>query len=112
MTTTNTIHNTHVEPLTSPRTGEPVKNQYVITSGDCRAFQSYSSLIAVYDWSENVLTLGYDWDYSVTTMKYLQVFLRDYCWSIYREMPDGKSGADSIRKAIKSGLIKYDPSMK
>ena len=111
MTTTNT-RNTHVEPLTSPRTGEPVKNQYVITTGNERAFQSYDSLIAVYDWSNNALTVGSDWDYSVTTLKYLNQFLKDYCYSIYREMPTGKSGADSIRKAIASGLILYDPSMR
>lgn len=109
---TTTARKIHVEPLTSPRTGEPVKNQYVITTGKERAFQSYNSLIAVYDWSENVLTLGYDWDYSVTTLKYLNQFLKDYCYSIYREMPAGKSGADSIRKAINSGLILYDPSMR
>lgn len=101
----------HVIPLKSPRSGRPVANQYVMASGNTVLFQSYESLIAIYDKESCTLTLGKDWDYSVTTMKYLNQFLREYCYLVYRKLPDGKSGADSIRKAIKSGLIIYDENM-
>lgn len=74
-------------------------------------FQSYESLIAEYNKESGILTLGKHWDYSVTTMKYLNQFLREYCYLVYRKLPDGKSGADSIRKAINSGLIVYDENM-
>lgn len=103
--------NIHVIPLKSTRSGRPVANHYVMASGNTFLFQSYESLIAVYDKESCTLTLGKDWDYSVTTMKYLNQFLREYCYLVYRKLPDGKSGADSIRKAINRGLIVYDESM-
>ena len=103
--------NIHVIPLKSPRSGKAVANQYVIVSGNTVLFQSYKSLIAVYDEESCTLTLGRHWDYSVTTMKYLNQFLREYCYIVYRNLSDGKSGADSIRKAIDSGLIVYDENM-
>lgn len=101
----------HVIPLKSTRSGRPVANQYVMASGNTFLFQSYESLIAKYDNESGILTLGRHWDYSVTTMKYLNQFLREYCYHVYRELPDGKSGADSIRKSINSGLIVYDENM-
>lgn len=101
--------NVHVCPITSPRSGEAVRNQYTIKGDGFVAFQSYDSLIAVK--SDECLTLGRHWDYSVTTSKYLWQWLREYCWHIVRQLPDGKSGADRIRKAIDAGLINYDPDM-
>lgn len=106
----NTSVNVHVSHITSPRSGEAVRNQYTIEGPGYTAFQSYNSLIAVYQ--DGRLTLGRDWDYSVTTAKYLWQWLRDYCWLIIRELPDGRTGADRIRKAIEAGMIKYDPDMR
>ena len=73
METTNFINKMQqikIEPCTSNRTGENVKNQYIITAPGCYAFQSYNSLIAVYDIENNILTLGCNFDYSTTTSKY------------------------------------------
>lgn len=103
--------NIHVIPLKSTRSSRPVANHYVMASGNTFLFQSYDSLIAEYNQESGILTLGKHWDYSVTTMKHLNQFLREYCYLVYRTLPEGKSGADSIRKAIKSGLIIYDESM-
>lgn len=111
ITTINSPVNIHVLPMTSPRSGRPVANQYVMLSGRTAFFQSYASLIAVYDRESCTLTLGRDWDYSVTTSKYLWQFLREYCYPTYKDLPNGKSGADSIRKAIESGLVVYDERM-
>ena len=105
------IHNIHVIPFKSPRSGRSVANHYVMISGRTAYFQSYASLVAVYDKESCILTLGKDWDYSVTTKKYLWQFLQEYCYPTYANLPNGKSGADRIRKAIDSGLIVYDENM-
>lgn len=100
-----------IEPCTSNRTGEAVKNQYIITAPGFYAFQSYDSLIAVYDIEKNVLTLGRHYDYSTTTSKYLNQFIEYYCYSIYKELPNGSSVKDRLNKAIASGLIQYNSEM-
>lgn len=101
-----------IEPCQSNRTGENVKNQYIITAPGCRAFQSYNSLIAVYDIENNMLTLGCNFDYSITTSKYLNQFIENYCYSIYRELPNGTSVRNRLQKAIDNGIIKYNPDMR
>lgn len=109
--TTKFIKSMVINHCESPRTGEPVKNQYVITLDKYYVFYSYNSLIAIYDREHTKLVLGCDFDYSVTTLKYLKQFLDYYCYSIYRELPSGKSLKDSLYKAIESGLIIYDEKM-
>jgi len=44
------------------------KNQFTITDGNKKVFQSYESKIFEYD--GNVLKVFKDWDYSKTTMKH------------------------------------------
>lgn len=100
-----------IEPCTSNRTGENVKNQYIITAPGCYAFQSYDSLIAVYDIENQILTLGRYFDYSVTTSKYLNQFLKGYCYNIYIQLPSGTSLKNILQKAIDSGVIKYNSDM-
>ena len=115
MKTTNFIKKMQqikIEPCTSNRTGENVKNQYIITAPGCYAFQSYDSLIAVYDFESGVLTLGRDWDYSLTTLTYLYQFLRNYCYNVYCQLPDGKSKKAEIQKGIDNGVIKYNEDMR
>ena len=100
-----------IEPCTSNRTGENVKNQYIVSAPGCYAFQSYDSLIAVYDIENNTLTLGCNFDYSTTTSKYLHQFLQNYCYNIYRQLPEGKSIRGILFKAVNSGIVKYNPDM-
>ena len=61
-----------VRPLTSPRSGEAVRNQVVINMDNGQVFQSYSSTIAIIH--KGVVYLTNDFDYSVTTSKYLKQF--------------------------------------
>ena len=61
-----------VEVLTSPRSGDAVKNQVVINMDNGRVFQSYSSTIAIKH--KGVVYLTNDFDYSGTTSKYLKQF--------------------------------------
>jgi len=78
-----------VENMTSPRSGAPVANQFVIkysgggALGNFKAvhvFQSYDSIIAeVTYWEDRtdvVLDTAY-WNYSTTTSKYRNLFLGD-----------------------------------
>lgn len=68
--------------LNSPRTGEPVKNQFCIRvplAGVVK-FQSYNTLCASYDTDCRVLTLyPAAFGFSVTTSKYTRVFLENEC---------------------------------
>lgn len=89
-------------------------NQFIIDSNDYRLFQSYKSLVAIYDKKERQLILGCDWDYSNTTLKHLYLFIKDYCY--IAELDDMLYNATNKKatmyKAIKNGLVLYDPEMK
>lgn len=83
----------NVNNLTSPRTGNPVANQFEIRVGDAIYFQSYRTMIAKKE--GGVITLDSNaLDYSRTTSKYLYQFL----------------GMDrkEILKDIKCGIIKEE----
>ena len=80
-----------VEALTSPRSGEAVKNQVVINMDNGQVFQSYSSTIAIKH--KGVVYLTNDFDYSVTTSRYLKQFC-------------GKS-AKEIKTELKKGTTKF-----
>lgn len=87
-----------VRNLSSPRTGEPVKNQFVVNiplAGITR-FQSYNTTCLVYDRERYVLIVYPEaFDYSVTTSKYSRAFLRD-------EIGLDDSEIDQIRKLAKT----------
>ncbi len=84
--------------LSSPRTGEPIKNQFCISvplAGITR-FQSYNTVCLSYDRDCNVLTVYPEaFGYSVTTSKYSRAFLRD-------EIGLEDSEIDQIRKFAKT----------
>ena len=87
-----------VKNLFSPRTGEPVKNQFCIRVplAGITSFQSYETTCLVYDWECNVLTVYPEaFSYSVTTSKYSRAFLRD-------EIGISDSDIDDIRKLAKT----------
>ena len=87
-----------VKNLSSPRTGEPVKNQFCISVplAGITCFQSYDTTCLVYDRECYVLTVYPEaFDYSVTTSKYSRAFLRD-------EIGLADSDIDNIRKLAKT----------
>ena len=87
-----------VRNLSSPRTGEPVKNQFCINIplAGITHFQSYDTTCLVYDRECYVLTVYPEaFGYSVTTSKYSRAFLRD-------EIGLDDSDIDKIRKLAKS----------
>ena len=56
------------------RSGQPVKNQFIIEDGKSTIFQSYDSIIAMKSGVRTYLD-KYRWDYSTTTGKYRNQFL-------------------------------------
>lgn len=66
-----------VNNLESPRTGNPVANQYEIETDKYYIFQSYNSIIAKKErgFLGKVILDSYYWNYSRTTLKYLKQFL-------------------------------------
>ena len=66
---------TTVSNLISPRSGEPVKNQFTIFSDGVEYFQSYNTTIAKYEGA--TLTISSDHDYSVTTSRYFNQWLKE-----------------------------------
>ena len=58
--------------------GNPAVNQFVITTGDKVFFQSYDSMVAMWDKKARKLYVTSYWDYSATTRKHFYIFLNDY----------------------------------
>ena len=79
-----------IEQMTSPRTGNAVPNQYLVTIGDYIYFQSYKTVIAKINRTTNEVTLSEDWDYSRTTVKYLNRFLSTESKVIKKRIGEGK----------------------
>ena len=77
-----------VQQMTSPRSGRPVANQFIIYTSEGEYFQSYDSIIAFNDNGEITLDEN-TWDYSRTTSKYRNEFLGE--------------GTAETRAKIKSG---------
>jgi hypothetical protein len=63
--------------LESPRSGNPVANQYEIETDKYYIFQSYGSTIAKKErgFLGKVILDPYYWNYSRTTLRYLKQFL-------------------------------------
>ena len=58
--------------------GNPVLNQFIITTPEGTYFQSYYSTIAFKPFGDDKIELDEDtWDYSNTTSKYRRMFLNE-----------------------------------
>lgn len=60
--------------MRSPRSGQPVPNQFDITIDNRRIFKSYESVIVMIR-NNKVYLDSYYWDHSNTTGKYRNIFL-------------------------------------
>lgn len=89
------------------------KNQFIIRDEENQKiyFQSYKSIIAIWDKTSQTLTLGHDWDYSQTTSKHLYLFINDFCHIESFDI-NSKTKKQDIQKLINSGIIKYNENLK
>ena len=77
------------------------KNQFLMEDENQTIFQSYDSIIAIYNKENHDLTFGCDWDYSKTTLKHLYIYLRDV---IYYDMTQEQK--QDITNALQSANTK------
>ena len=77
--------------------GNKVANQFIIEFGNYTAFQSYSTLIAVYDHKNDTLYQDENF-YSRTTSKYLNMFINEY-----QPLTISKVDNNSLHKIIERG---------
>lgn len=77
--------------------GNKVSNQFIIEFGNYTAYQSYSTLIAVYDRENDTLYLD-EKKYSVTTSKYTNMFIEHY-----QPLTISKVDNSSLHKIIERG---------
>lgn len=88
------------------------KNQFVIEERERIIFQSYESIVAIYESKSQSLILGRDWDYSRTTTKHLYLFINDYvCNKEIEEVKNRTNKREYIQKLINNGIIKYDENL-
>lgn len=79
-----------VTNLQSPRSGQPVANQYLIVMDDgTRIFRSYLSNVCKIDPNGTIYLDEYYWNYSRTTTKYLKEFLQMNIEQIHANMRAG-----------------------
>lgn len=77
--------------------GNKVANQFILEYGNFTAFQSYSTLIAVYDNKNDTLYQDEN-SYSVTTSKYLNMFIKQY-----QPLTISKVDNNSLHRIIERG---------
>lgn len=95
-------------------------NQFILEDDKQLIFQSYASIIAVYDKENDEMILGCDWDYSTTTSKYLYKFIDTYFYykssskynELSKELYNSNNKRNTIKKAIENGLIKLDEELR
>ena len=66
-----------VKNMISKKTGKAIPNQFIITDGNKTYFQSYDTIIAVFDSFDLTLDNNAE-NYSRTTSKYLAQFIYTY----------------------------------
>ena len=87
-----------VANMTSPRTGRPVANQFIITNDSKCLFQSYESPIVEIDYNTNTITVYSAYDYSMTTGKYRNEFM-------YQQGFDEMASKKGFEKFLNAGRI-------
>lgn len=89
------------------------KNQFLIRANNKIVFQSYDSIIAIYDKEKRTLKLGKYWDYSNTTRKHLYIFLYRFCCGVdgVYEAINSTNKRKAIQELINKKIIKLDSKM-
>lgn len=91
------------------------RNQFIIDDINKKnevIFQSYKSIVAIYNLASCNLILGRHWDYSNTTLKHLYLFIKDYVISDkLEELQYKKNKKEYIQYLIDNQFINYDKSL-
>jgi hypothetical protein len=85
-----------VYSIKSPKTGEPVANQFEIRTEEGTYFQSYQSIIAfIPNYGMTILDPQY-WNYSRTTSKYRSQFLGESTKETERKIKDDQYKMENL----------------
>lgn len=94
-------------------------NQFILENNKKVVFQSYDSIVVIFDKEKQTLTFGKDWDYSNTTLKHLYLFIGDYIWydlgydlreSLINVM-NSNNKRKGFQKLIDKKIIKYNKDL-
>ena len=84
------------------------KNQFIMENNEKIIFQSYNSIIAVYNKKTLSFKLGKDWNYSRTTLKHLYIFIDRYVPVMQSaSFYNSKNKKEFIQKLIDKKIISY-----
>ena len=91
-----------VRQMNSPRSGNPVPNQFIIRTSEGTYFQSYGTLIGFKPIGEDYIVLDKDyWNYSRTTSKYRHIWMLGhgvhFTSDELNKIADGKEQSDKVR---------------
>lgn len=96
-------------------------NQFILENNKKVVFQSYNSIIAIFDKEKQTLTFGKDWDYSNTTLKHLYLFIGDYIWyyldlgydlrESLLDVMNSNNKKRGFQKLIDKKIIKYNKDL-
>lgn len=79
----------HVKNMTSPKSGNPVANQFIINDDNGNTFfQSYNSVIVKKNF-DGIFLDADTWNYSRTTTKYRNLFLGEDTKTITKKIHSG-----------------------
>lgn len=84
--------------MNSP-SGNPIPNQFIITTDEGTMFQSYRTIIAHVDYSNRITLDTNATRYSRTTTKYLAVFLGIDSKTLHRNIKDGKYFIENLNNS-------------
>lgn len=93
-----TIQHITVRNMNSPRTGNPVNNQFEIFTPEGVYFQSYKTIIAYRDNSGQVFLDTDSYNYSRTTSKYRNAFLHTDTKTVEQNIKDGRYILTNLNK--------------
>ena len=94
-------------------------NQFILENNKKVVFQSYDSIVVIFDKEKQTLTFGKDWDYSNTTLKHLYLFIGDYIWydlghdlrELLLDVMNSNNKRKGFQKLIDKKIIKYNKDL-
>lgn len=93
------INNVKVYPICSPKSNNPVVNQFDIVINQDRYFQSYRSIIVYIPAdriNKKIILDTNKWNYSRTTSKYRNVFLGETTIETQKKIKSGEYVLDNL----------------
>ena len=88
--------------------GKTVPNQFVLETKSKLFFQSYETVVALYNTETKKLYVTKDWNYSSTTTRHFLHFVRTECLPFAKDFIEmyGEINSYNFKKAVSHGFVK------